>query len=531
MPTADPIAGPNSPTPAPAGPSPEADTTAVAVDRVDRRWDRRRVATAVVLAAVVALGVGLRVWVLRSNLGPFDADEATGGLVARHFLHGEGAVFLWGNNYGGTLEAILTAPLFAVFGSGLVTLKLVPLGAFAAACLLTWRIGLRTVGPDAARLGAGLLWLASGAVVLLSTKARLYYGSSLVLACAVVLLCLRLADEPDRRDVAVLGVVLGLGLWTAPFVFYVAIPALLWLLVVRPRLARLAPWAVPGALLGSAPWWWYNLHTGWSALHEHRDPIPVPTSFGSRLHDFYTTLLPKLLGLRSYAGPWTPGRAGKLVFVVLLVGGVALVAWSIRHRRSTIVPLVVIAVLYPFLYALPRSSWYVGEPRYGLFLAPVLALLIARGVTVVARRPVAQLAVVGLAVLTTVASLHSLMAYGHRYPGHHDLTPERLGGLARALEGERVRTVVADYWIAYALSFQSRERIIATPTGKVRYRPYQERVAAAGARTYVFYRGQPDGAKVEDAARAAGIGYRKLAVDTFDVFLFDQPIGQPPPPD
>jgi 4-amino-4-deoxy-L-arabinose transferase-like glycosyltransferase len=484
-----------------------------------------------VLAAVVLVGVALRVWVLTSSLGPFDSDEATGGLVARHFLHGEGSVFLWGNNYGGTLEAILTAPLFAVFGSGLVTLKLVPIGAFAAACLLTWRIGLRTVGPDAARLGAALLWVASGTVVVLSTKARLYYGSSMVITCATVLLCLRLAEKPSRRDLAVLGLVLGLGLWTAPFVFYVALPALLWLFTTRPRLLLELPWAVPGSVLGAAPWLSYNLRTGWSALHEHHDPIPIPTSYGIRLHDFYTRTVPKLLGLRAFSEPWTPGRAGKLIFVGLLAGGVALVAWCVWHRRSRLVPLVVIAVVYPFLFALPRSSWYFGEPRYGLFLAPVLALLVALGVTRALPHAGLQLAFFALVALTSVASIHGLIAYGDRHPGHHDLTPDRLGALADTLRREGVRTVVADYWIAYALSFEARERIIATPTGKVRYRPYQERVAAAGARTYVFFQGQPDGPKLVAAARAAGIGYRTQVVGSFDVFLFDQPVGQPPQPD
>jgi hypothetical protein len=482
------------------------------------------------VAAVVLVGVAVRVWVMSSPLGRVDSDEAVGGLVARHFLDGEASVFLWGNNYGGTLEAILTAPLFALFGSGAVTLKLVPIGAFAAACLLTWRIGLRTVGPDAARLGAGLLWVASGAIVLLSIKARLYYGASMVLACAAVLLCLRLAAKPSRRDVAVLGLVLGLGLWTAPFMFYVAVPALLWLLATRPRLVVESPWAVPGVLVGSAPWLSYNLRTGWKALRELRGS-PFPTSYGDRVHDFYTDLAPKLFGLRSYDGPWSPGRASKFLFIALLAAGLALAVWCLWHRRSPLVPLVVIAVAYPFLYAVPESSWYVREPRYGLFLGPVLALLLARGVTAVFRRPAAHLAVLGVAALTSVAGLYGLMSYAERNPGHHDLTPMDLGPLVDILDREGVRTVVADYWIAYTLSFETREQIIATPTYTARYRPYQQRVAAAGPRTYVFFHEDPEGARVETAATAAGIGHRKVTVAGFDVYLFAQPVGHPPPPD
>jgi 4-amino-4-deoxy-L-arabinose transferase-like glycosyltransferase len=529
VPTADHVIGQGSPSAAAL--SSEPSLPATDAGPAGRTWDRERIVTAAVVAAVVVVGVVLRIWVVASNLGPVDSDEAAGGLIARHFLQGEGAVFLWGNNYGGTLEAILTAPIFAVFGSGVVTLKLVPIGAFVAACVLTWRIGLRTVGPDAARLGAAILWVASGPVVLISTKARLYYGTALVLTCAVVLLCLRLAEAPSRRDVAVLGLVLGLGLWTAPFVFYVAVPALLWLATRRRRLVFDVPWAIPGALLGSSPWLWYNLRTGWDALRELRGS-PVPTSYLDRLYNFYTELLPKLVGLRTYHGPWSLGRAGKVLFVLLLVAGVALVVWSLWRRRSAVIPLVVIAVAYPFVYAAPQSSWYTGEPRYGLFLAPVLALLVAWVVTAVLRRPPLQLGVLALLVFTTVAGLQGLMDYGKQNPGHHDLTPRRLGKLADALEREGVRTVVADYWIAYALSFESRERIIATPKpGQVRYGPYQRQVADAGARTYVYFQGQSWGEAVEAAARDADIGTRKLTVDGFDIYLFDQPVGHPPPPD
>ena len=107
------------------------------------------------------------------------------------------------------------------------------------------------------------------------------------------------------------------------------------------------------------------------------------------------------------------------------------------------------------------------------------------------------------------------MAFGDRYPGHHDLTPQRLRPLSEALEREGVRTVVADYRIAYALSFETRERIIATPMYTVRYRPHQERVAAAGARTYVFFQGQPQVTDLLEEARVFGVGHRELTLGSF----------------
>jgi hypothetical protein len=178
---------------------------------------RNRTAAALVLAAAVA-GLSMRACVLASPFGRVDSDEAVGGLVARHLVQGKLYPFLWGNVYGGTVEAFLGAPLLAVWPGSAVAWKAVMIVLFGAACVLTWRIGCRTVAPGPARLAAVLMWLWPAAFVLASTKARLYYGAALVLAATVLLLCLRLAERPSRRDAAALGLALGLGWWTAPFV-------------------------------------------------------------------------------------------------------------------------------------------------------------------------------------------------------------------------------------------------------------------------------------------------------------------------
>ena len=54
--------------------------------------------------------------------------------------------------------------------------------------------------------------------------------------------------------------------------------------------------------------------------------------------------------------------------------------------------------------------------------------------------------------------------------------PPDIGPLIRFLETHRATRVLADYWVAYRLSFESRERIIATSTGFVRYQPHDRLV-------------------------------------------------------
>ena len=59
---------------------------------------------------------------------------------------------------------------------------------FGLAAVLVWRVGRRTVGEPAARIGAALFWIWPPFLVWWSTKARGFYGSGLVLGLAALLL-------------------------------------------------------------------------------------------------------------------------------------------------------------------------------------------------------------------------------------------------------------------------------------------------------------------------------------------------------
>jgi predicted membrane-bound mannosyltransferase len=109
----------------------------------------------------ILAGIALRIWLLRLPTGVLDGDEAIVGLMARHLLHHhEFTTFYWGQNYGGSLTAIVMAGVFSVFGSSTTTLKAVPIGMSAIAALLVWRLGRRTIGEQlrmALHQGARLL--------------------------------------------------------------------------------------------------------------------------------------------------------------------------------------------------------------------------------------------------------------------------------------------------------------------------------------------------------------------------------------
>jgi hypothetical protein len=76
-----------------------------------------RLPTAVVLA-VVLIGAIQRWWVAAHAIGTLTSDGAVIGLMALQLLHhGQLTVYRWGQSYGGSLEAVLTAAVFAVAGA------------------------------------------------------------------------------------------------------------------------------------------------------------------------------------------------------------------------------------------------------------------------------------------------------------------------------------------------------------------------------------------------------------------------------
>jgi 4-amino-4-deoxy-L-arabinose transferase-like glycosyltransferase len=461
------------------------------------------------VAAAILVGIGLRAWVLASPLGTLEADEAIVGLMARHILDGELSIFYWGALYGGSQEALLAAGLFAVVGSSVLALKLVSVALFALAALLVWRVGRKTVGEPAARIGAALFWLWPPFLVWWSTKERGYFGSGLVIGLVALLLALRLRERESRGDAAALGFTLGLGLWATLQSWLLAGPAVAWLLWRRPAVLRLSWIAVPAAVLGALPWLAWNLRHGWNAVLPTSVEGAGSTYFG-RLMDLFALVLPTWLGLRlPYSLDWVLGRALGVALLVLALAGFA---YLLIRRRAGLEPLLVLAVAFPFLYAASSFTFLTTEPRYLVFLAPVPALLIGRAL---AARPTLAAAGLAAALAVTIVGLRGMERQDLFTPEVHEegVTVE-IDPLIARLEREGVDRVLANYWLAYRISFESGERVIATSTGHVRYQPHDRVVRSDPTAAYVFFAGAHD-----ETARPRARDYRRLREGPFAIYL------------
>lgn len=495
--------------------------------------DRARTARSwwiAVLGLTAVAGIVLRVWTYRSALGVPDSDEAVVGLMVRHVLHGHLTTFFWGQAYGGSQEVLVTAPVFWIFGSSWLALRIVPIVLAAVASLVVWRVGRRTIGEPAATLAGALMWIWPAFALYKTTHQWGFYASGLLYCALLLLFALRIVEEPTRFNVGAFGLVAGLSLWEDEQLIPIVLAVVAWTIWRRPRSLRLLWVALPLAVLGALPWLVWNVRHDWGSFHS---PIADTTTYQHRLRIFASPLLPMMLGLRApFSQQSLAGPATLIVYALLLV---LFVVAGFRARHRDVSLLYVVAVVYPFVYAISPQTLFDQEPRYLMVLAPVLVLLVAQ----LARAHAWGVGILAAALAVSVVTLHRMERYFETVPSDPPAAPRDLTPLIATLDRFHVDRVYADFWLAYRLSFDTNERIIAaqnkfkklhfagaeaipSPHPFIRYKPYQTEVNADPRHGFVFF--QRGSTRVRPLMRQlAEHGYRRTTVEGF--FVYTPPAG------
>ncbi len=476
----------------------------------------------VVLLAVLA-GIGVRVW---SVLGPrsrLSSDEAIEGLMAAGLLHhGTITAFYWGQWYGGTAEAVLVAGIMRVVGETTAAMILVQYAEGALAAVLVWRIGLRTLDAGRAALAGALAWVWPVAFVLFQSRPFTFYQLTVCSGLVVLLMALRVGERPaGRLSWAMLGLAAGLAFWTSPQSLYYLLPVCIWL-PGRLGLRQLRHgWPAPLlAVVGAGPWLLSNIAHGWPSLQANS---AVQDSARSRLLTLLDQGLPVSLGLRlpntlAWVGP--EGELGyQLAVVVLAVVGVQ----AVRRNTGRLLlvrmgPLyALVLVIFPVVYAAIPAVAHVGNGRYFIFLGAPLAIAFSS----LAATPVVRAAVLaGCTALTLVAFPKAVAT---------QTDPGSTKQLSQALLGRGITFAYAGYWTSYKLTWESRERVIASPMLYVRYRHYDEQVATADRIAVVYSDSdheQPQAAAMRVWLTATGTSFVEARARGYDIYLPDRDLSR-----
>lgn len=412
------------------------------------------------IAAMLVVGVVARVLVWVSSAGIPNADESIGGLMAKHALAGDFVVFFWGQGYGGPLETWLAAPVVGIFGGSMTALRMVTIVISAVTAIVVWRLGLRTIGRWGAATAGAIIWTFPAHLVWRSVHFYTFYTSGMLIAALALLLVVRVRDNGSRRDVALLGLVVGVGLWQS-FQLATIFPAAIgWLLIRRRDLVRLVPFAVPGLLAGAVPVIVSNLrHAWWS---RHLGEIGIQSTYTSRIGTFFTNTLPMSLDLRASCTLhwflWKP--IGLALYAIAIIVFLVL-AWKSRRTNRAVLFLVI--AIFPLIYASNQLTGVWASPGYVNVLLPVLVVALCAWISA----PLQGLWAMGAAVLLLSGAFSDFKANEASLqavpfcPVDVSTLPRNFGPVIGALDRLGISRVYANYWIAYRIDFASDEKIIA----------------------------------------------------------------------
>jgi hypothetical protein len=472
---------------------------------------RRALSPTIVAVGLTAIaGVVLRVWAYRLTIGTPNGDEAVMGLMTRHFLDGELTAFYWGQAYGGTQEVLLTMPIFALTGSSWLGLRIVPIVLSGVAALLVWRVGRRLLGEPAGTVAGLVFWIWPGFNIFILTHQQGFYASNVVYCALLLLLALRVAERPDAMRVGAFALVLGLAFWQTAQIVPVAAGVVLWTIWKAPGALRRLHVAVPLAILGALPW------VVWNVGHDWESVLQPEAEEGDALRSIRllaSPVLPMITGLRAPLSAELLLPPAALTYVVYVVIIAAFVYGLVRYIRRDVSILYIVVAVFPFVYALSwKTSASLGSPRFVVVLTPILALLLAQFATDWGRGAVILVLACVISIVTVQRTEEWFTDTPRRTTHAEGLGPRHtiqwvprdISPLIARLDALGLSHVYAEYWLAYRLNFDTKERIVAAHNAFVdvtledgqavprtldpdRYPPYTEQVRAA-RHGFVFYR-------------------------------------------
>lgn len=477
----------------------------------------------------------LRVFLLTGPYANVSSDEAIMGLMARHIIFNrEFPVFLYGQAHHGSLEALFAVPLFILFGASPLTLKIVPL-IFSLIFVVLVYLLAKLLFSQTTALYAMLFVAIPGAFLTVYSILAITYIEAVTFGVAIVLMAFKIAKRSASQrkklgPIALLGFLMGVAVWNNFMVAPWVLVSVLFLLITERRSlgGRELALGCSGFALGALPVIIFNLqHLGYSLKeHAYYNRYSSITAFATgveRVGPFlFKSILPSVVGTAS---------AGALLRILIAVLVYVSIAYCIlrslqrplegtEREKTGLVVLLAIFGLTFISYLVTKSALSLTL-RYAIGFIPLLTVFIAFAVSQIDRiSRIVAVVIVGLIMIANMAS--TVQERAKPLMAQFGLSPKIATSLVNLLERKGVRYLYSDYWIAYQLTFFSKEKVISTPyPGFDRYPKYTQEVRAAYPKKvgYIYEKGSSSYAVFKERLGSLGVGYRQRRVGRNMIFI------------
>lgn len=485
----------------------------------------------IVLTTLMLAGLILRLDFLIPVNFVIDSDEAIVGLMAKHIAEGESIpTFYYGQNYMGSLEPIMAAGVFKLFGISNAALKAVPLMFSLVFIAICYFLGRGLGGSVAGLISAVFAAVPPCPLVVWSGKARGGFIEILVIGGLCLLLFMRWLkpEKQSLRLTSLIAALLGLGWWTNNQIIYFMLPigylSLVKLLTVPQkslslRLKAIAVHLLVGVtffLIGGWPFWQYNLENNFISFEMFHGA--EGSDMLEHVQGLLTVALPIILGSKRF-WEYNDIFAGSTLLFFLVY--ISLFYFIFRGRGKKVLSLfgfpaslsgveVLLVTVFAVLsvFCLSSFGYLVQAPRYLLPLYVPLFPLV--GYAFAELRKVSPIVCLASGVLLLYMNFLSSYSFGRSIPGEPFVYKQQRVArdhtqLIEWLDARKITWVRTNYWIGYRLAFETAERIrfdlFQEPT-QLRIKSYRKEAKAVGLEEIPLVLVPSQAALVEKAMRA-----------------------------
>jgi len=476
----------------------------------------------------VLVAAGLKCALLLSGRIPFNSDEAIVALMARHINQGIIPNFFYGQVYMGSMDAILVALGFRIFGQYIWVIRAVQSTLFLGTVATTALLGFKLFRSKSIALISGLLIAIPPVNITLYTTVSLGgYGEMLLIGNLLLLSGLGIITavkrerfKPDRIfyiGLIAWGLGAGFGFWVIGLSLVYSIPValvLFWEIVKSAKLKLVLKSVVlilTGAILGSIPWWTFAIGDGSAALiseltggaianiNNSSDLFQPLERFGNMILFGGTVIL----GLRP---PWDVRWLMMPILPFILIFWLAVLYFSIKKITTGKIQseISIVSLMGAVLFAGFIFTPYGNDPS-GRYFTPLMVPMALFGANFLVSQ-FSEKYFLRIGILFLVLSfnlggtIQSVLDYPPGITTQFDeitqIDQRNMDELIVFLEENEIYRGYSNYWVSYPLAFLSREEIIFVPrlpyhkdfrytTRDDRYLPYSNLVLAAEEVAYI----------------------------------------------
>ncbi len=436
----------------------------------------------------------LKMWMIIFATVPFNADEAIVALMARHINLGQIPIFFYGQSYLGSLDAILVAVGFRLFGENILVIRILQSLLYGGTVITTVLLAKRILGSSQTALVAGLLLSVPPVNVTLYTTVSLGgYGELLLIGNLLLLGGLPLIEKVRDKSIIIdIPFYLGVFLWSlgAGFAFWVFGLSLVYSLPIAGILFWNILKSTPGSLwktsivvflggvLGSIPWWFDAVIYGnYQILPELAGSAIASSNQGSWLLQSFLRLLnlvvfggSVVLGFRP---PWSVTWLAMPLLPLVLIFWAVVFLFSLRmlkdqSKSRSLIPIAAIGIVLSVGFII---SPYGADPSGRYFLPLIIPMAIFGAATLselLKNRPFLKFGILSIVLIynligTVQSEQLSPAGITTQFDIETQIDHNHLEELIIFLSQNDLTRGYTTYWVSYPLAFLSQEDLIFIP--------------------------------------------------------------------